>query len=356
MAEYTLTTADSICPIIVEPGLITRLGKYLSELLPKAKAIAILSDETVANYYLAPVKTSLEDAGLLCYPIIVADGETSKSLAVAEEVYTCLSQSGLSKTDAILSLGGGVVGDLSGFVASTYLRGIPCIQVPTSLTAQVDAAIGGKTALNLPTAKNSIGTITQPVAVLIDPSVLITLSDRDLYEGMGEVVKYGLLADTDLFDRLLRFSQTNTNARDFILSTSDILISKSIAIKTAIVSKDEQDTGLRHLLNFGHTYGHAYEIISKGGLRHGEAVGLGILAILRLSEREGWLDDRSLYGKTKKILEKLHLPTHIKSDPDACYQAICHDKKRSGDTISLAIISNIGCARVIEVGLETLKQ
>lgn len=257
----------------------------------------------------------------------------------------------MTRSDGIIALGGGVVGDLAGFVSSTYMRGIHFLQIPTSLTAQVDSSIGGKTGVNTPFAKNMIGTFCQPDGVLIDPDTLKTLGKRELIEGMGEVVKYGLIDDLELWEKLEHLD----GSVESILEHADYIIYHSCEVKRKVVVEDELDNGVRLYLNFGHTIGHAIESTAGyGQVMHGEAVAIGMVQISRAAEKKGLMPA----GMTEKIIamcEKFGLPTtHQPWNVDELYAALSHDKKARGKTIKLVIVPQLGQAAIHQIPMEEM--
>ena len=240
--------------IVIERGGLNQVGDWLRTLWGDKK-VAIISDNRVAKLYAAIVENSLEKAGFQVVRFEFLEGEASKNLTTVSKVYDFLATQGMTRSDGIVALGGGVVGDLAGFAASTYMRGISFVQIPTSLTAQVDSSIGGKTGVNTAFAKNMVGTFAQPDGVFIDPEVLSTLGHRELIEGMGEVIKYGLIQDTELWQEL----EAMDGSVESILEHAESLISHSCLVKRDHVAADELDNGIRLYLNFGHTIGHAIE-------------------------------------------------------------------------------------------------
>lgn len=262
--------------ILVEKDALKRIGSWTADIWTSRK-IALISDTNVFPHYGQTVVQYLEIQGFDVYPYVVNAGEKTKSLVTANELYDFLTENDFSRSDSLIGLGGGVIGDLTGFVASTYMRGLSFIQVPTSLLAQVDSSIGGKTGVNCEKAKNLIGTFAQPDGVLIDPNTLETLPQRRLSEGMAEVIKCALIQDINLWRQLRKMTKMED-----ILTNSESIIKKALNVKKNLVERDEFDQGDRLLLNFGHTIGHGleasenYEMIS-----HGEAVALGMVQMTR---------------------------------------------------------------------------
>jgi len=325
--------------IITQSGLLQGVGRLTQEVCPAVKAL-IITDETVAQHYLSTVRASYEAAGMMTFCAVLPPGETSKSLLQAEKIYKLLLEHHITRQDLVVGLGGGVLGDLAGFVASTWHRGVALVHIPTTLVAQVDSAIGGKTAVNLDTMKNMVGTFYQPRLVLMDPDTLTTLPPREFAAGMAEVIKYTFIetsctGQTGFFDWLLH----NAQAIQAILPQ---LLHRCAGIKADVVMKDEKETlGLRHFLNLGHTFGHAYESLSQYGLLHGEAVLIGTHLALSLAVRLNQIDP-ALRERFLHLLSLLGLKDILKHQgtypPDALLSAMRQDKKNSaGNRIRLIL-------------------
>lgn len=323
--------------IYIERGIINSIGKEISKIY-KGKKIIIITDENVDKYYGEKVTSILLDSDFQVHKVVVNAGEKSKSIEVLIQVYGELLKYGITRSDMIITLGGGVVGDLGGFVASTLLRGIPFIQVPTSLLAQIDSSIGGKVAVDLPQGKNLVGSFYHPEAVFIDPDLLSTLEKRFLYDGMGEVIKYGCIRDKDLFNRLIEIKN-----EDELFENIEEIIYSCCSIKKVVVENDEKDTGERMILNFGHTIGHAIEkCYNFEKYTHGEAVAVGMHTITKYSEREG-LTEAGTSEKLKEILIKYNLPYEMPSvNKKDIEDSISLDKKSKGDTLNIILLNEIG--------------
>ncbi|MFC3932441.1 3-dehydroquinate synthase [Streptococcus dentapri] len=337
--------------IVIEEGSLHQVGEWAASLWQPQK-IVIITDNHVGSLYAEQVKLNLEGAGFETVVFDFLEGEGSKSLTTANKAYEFLIKQGLTRSDGIVALGGGVVGDLAGFVASTYMRGIHFLQIPTSLTAQVDSSIGGKTGVNTPLAKNIIGTFAQPDGVLIDPKTLETLGKRELVEGMGEVIKYGLIDDLKLWDVLSEMSGDT----DAILKYAELIIYRSCDVKRKIIVEDEFEGGVRMYLNFGHTIGHAIEqTAGYGKIMHGEAVAVGMVQMARVAEKKGVMPA----GITQKIIDmcaKFGLPTDYEPwKVDDLYRALTHDKKARGNSIKTVIVPEIGSAAINQIPLEEMK-
>lgn len=323
--------------IYIERNILSRIVEYLSENY-SSKKIAIITDNNLEKLYVENLKKGIEEKGFNIKIISVKPGEESKSIDTLKEVYNELSKFKLGREDLIITFGGGVVGDLGGFAASTYLRGVPYIQVPTSLLAQVDSSIGGKVAVDLPWGKNLVGSFYHPKAVFIDPELLKTLNKRFLHDGLAEVIKYGCIRDESIINQLMNY----TNDEEF-LENIDSIIYKCCSIKKSVVESDEKDFGERMLLNFGHTLGHAVEkYFDYKKYTHGEAVAIGMAEITRKSEKLN-ITEKGASKCIEEVLKKYELPynTPLMNREDA-FNTIFLDKKSSGESISLILIKKIG--------------
>ncbi len=300
----------------------------------------LVTDTNLAALYGEPLLGELKKASVPAGMIVFPAGEASKNIGTALTIVRQLLQAGADRKTVLLALGGGVVGDVTGFVASLYMRSIPYIQIPTSLVAQVDSSIGGKTAVDLPEGKNLLGTFYQPRAVLTDPSFLETLPAAEFRNGLAEVVKYGIIDRGDLFALL---EKEMTALQGLEKETLSQIIFRCCEIKKRLVEIDEKDRGPRHFLNFGHTLGHALEAASDYRLAHGSGVSLGMMAALRLSERIGGLvhEDRV---RAENLIGRTGLPTAIPVEigTDLIMSKLASDKKKSGQTINFVLVRNIG--------------
>lgn len=327
------------------------LSACAETLLPlvSSKKAFVITDENVAALYLQTVVDSFEKAGCSVSQTVVPAGESSKSFFVLESVLDALLQNGCDRKSFIVALGGGVVGDLSGFAASIVLRGIDFVQIPTTLLACVDSSVGGKTAVNAKAGKNLIGTFYQPKAVLIDKNVLKTLPERQLLAGYAETVKYGLIADKDFFERLEKNPQDVLNPDNAACVKA---IETSCRLKAETVACDERETGqARALLNFGHTFGHALEAAHAydGSMLHGEAVALGMLLAIRLSVMETGLD-ASVYERIKAHFKAAGLPVVLPRDynADDLTQKMFADKKTLNQKLNLVLLKELGKAVLVK--------
>lgn len=337
MRELKVNLSEKSYPIYIEKGLISTIGEEIKKIYGNKK-IAIITDKNVDKFYGNKVKENLEEKGFVIKKVVLNPGEKSKSIETLLKVYDELLDFSITRGDLIIALGGGVIGDLTGFAAATLLRGIPFIQIPTSLLAQIDSSIGGKVAVDLPRGKNLVGNFYHPEAVFVDPDMLETLDRRFLYDGMGEVIKYGCIKDKELFNNLLSYKN-----EEELLDNMDYIIYTCCNIKKEIVEKDEKDTGDRMLLNFGHTIGHAIEkYFHYETYTHGEAVALGMYAITKKSE-EMKITKAGTAGLIKEILNKYNLQHEIQlEDKEDILSAIALDKKSKGEFINLVLIKEIG--------------
>ena len=330
--------------IVVASGALQSVGERLRELRLGSRA-ALVSDGAVMRLYGKTVVASLESAGFTVTTIDVPEGEAAKTLAVAEHCWDRLLTAGLDRTSTVLALGGGAVGDVAGFAAATYMRGVNFIQLPTTVLAQVDASIGGKTAIDHPLGKNMIGAFHQPRLVVVDPAVARTLPEREFRSGLAEIVKHGIVLDADYFAELER-DLAPLAARD--LGVLERIIGGSCRLKASVVERDEREAELRHVLNYGHTIGHALEA-ATGYTRyaHGEAVSLGIVAEARLARRLGIADDETT-TRQERMLETLGLPVRAPSiDVEPIVSAMARDKKAKDGRVPFVLAPRIGAFRIV---------
>jgi 3-dehydroquinate synthase len=319
-------------------GILPSLGEVVTG-QTRAKRVLVVTQEPVARHYLDTVASSLRDHGIDVHVATVPDGEAAKSPAVLQDLWSTCAAVPLERRDAIIALGGGVVGDLAGFVAATWNRGIHLVQVPTTLLAQTDAAIGGKTGIDLAAGKNLVGAFHQPVAVIADIDTLATLDERTRVEGFGEVVKYGLIRDLDILD-LLEAGMSDARAGDPELL--EVLVRRSVAVKSAVVADDVHESGQRAHLNFGHTYAHALETLTGyDRFLHGEAVAIGMLVALRIGEAMG-LHGPVLRERTTPLLEGLGLPVSAPAlDRQGLWEVMARDKK-ADDGVRFVLLEGLG--------------
>mgnify|MGYP000852010430 FL=1 len=343
MPEIMANTNNGNYPIHIKTGILRKLGQIVSASI-KGKKAFVVTDENVASLYLSEAVKSLESSGLKVFSCTVPAGESSKSLEMLSLLYEQFYHAGISRSDAVVALGGGVVGDLSGFAAASYLRGCALIQVPTTLLAQVDSSIGGKTGIDLPFGKNLVGAFYQPKAVVIDPQVLSTLPRNRMSEGMAEVIKYGCIRDEMLFESIEKG-----------LFDLEWILERCVRIKTTVVQNDEFDTGERMLLNFGHTVGHAIEkVAGYSNITHGEAVAIGMVFAARMGILEG-ITPEGTDVRIRAVLEKWSLPVSTGLDKSAIFESMLSDKKRLSGKHFYVFLQSIGQAVVYPIEKDTLK-
>ena len=343
MPTINVALGDRSYPVLVQAGLIDQVGAHVRDKLGSC-ALTIVTDDNVAPLYLHRVQASLDAVGLRHTSIVLPHGEPTKCLAQLSRLYDFLCESRITRADAIIALGGGVIGDLAGLAAATFLRGVGFIQVPTTLLAQVDSSVGGKVAVDLPQGKNLVGAFYQPSAVLCDPLTLNTLTDDYWRDGLGEVVKYGCIGDADLFALLEKCAP---GGRQALMAEINTILQRCIQAKADVVAQDEHDTGLRMTLNFGHTIGHAVETCQHySGLRHGETVALGMSVITRLTENRG-LTAAGTAGRLDALLTALGMPTALPDIPEgALLAARGMEKKAAGKALRIILREAIGACRI----------
>ena len=336
--------ANNPYDVVVGAGLLGQVAVLL-DLPPHARRAAVVTCGPVAALHLAPLAAGLREAGLQVHDVVVPDGEEAKTLETLAAVYHRFAAMGLGRDDVVVALGGGVVGDLAGFAAATWHRGVAVVQVPTTLLAQVDAAIGGKTAVNLPEGKNLVGAFHQPLGVVVDIAVLATLPVRERVSGLGEVAKYGFIADPAVLTLLEQ--QPHAAVRGDVDLLGEV-VRRGIAVKARVVAADEREAVDRALLNYGHTVGHAIEALTGyGAYRHGEAVALGMVAAARLGERLG-VSEVGLAGRTTALLGPLGLPTGgLQLDPATVWALLTRDKK-ARDGVRFVLCRSPGDAVLVD--------
>ncbi len=339
MKTLTVALPGREYDILIENGLLAQAGQRCRAALPRARRIALVTDSNVGPLYADQVGESLRGAGFAVEIIQLPAGEQTKCARSLSELWERFMAFGLTRTDAVAALGGGVIGDLAGFAAATALRGVDFVQIPTTLLAQVDSSVGGKVAVDLQAGKNLAGAFWQPRMVVIDPDVLETLPDPVFADGMAEVIKYGCIWDGEIFDML---DQSGSRERD--MAVREHVLYTCCDIKRQVVMEDERDTGIRMLLNFGHTLGHAYELAGHYETwTHGQAVAAGMVRAAGLGQVLGVTPD----GADRRIaalLERLGLPVEIPCTAEQYAAAIGLDKKGAGEDISLILLERLGRA------------
>ncbi len=334
--------------IVNRAGALRDCGSLAAKVL-RGKKVFVVSDSNVAPLYGETVLDSLRAAGFEPKLLLIPAGESSKSPARLAALWEELAAGGITRSDCVAALGGGVVGDLAGFAAASILRGVDFLQIPTTLLAQVDSSVGGKVAVDLAHGKNLAGAFYQPRLVVMDPETLSTLPDRAFYDGMAEAVKYGCIWDESFFKKL-----SSLDGRQGVTAELETVTTLCCDIKRQVVERDELDTGLRMLLNFGHTFGHVYE---KAGnyetWTHGEAVAAGMAAAARLGERLG-RTEAGTAARIEAVLARYHLPTSIDVPRQAYAETMALDKKSLGTDIRFVFLSRIGRAETVRLSKEEL--
>ncbi len=352
MEVLKITAGQSEYDVLIQRDLIQSIPARLKGDYPKSR-FAVISDSNVWGIYGGQFSAALESAGLRHDAIIVPPGERSKSIEIYAEILGRLARLGYTRSDVIVAFGGGVVGDLSGFAAATYLRGIRYVQIPTTLLAQIDSSVGGKTAVNLPEGKNLVGAFYQPSAVYIDTGVLGTLAPDDFADGMAEMIKYAFIRDSAMIETLADNTITASSPE------LGYLIKRCLEIKRDVVAADERDKGERMILNFGHTIGHALErICSRSGahITHGQAVARGMAAITHASERMGQTNQGTSHV-IEKLLKRAGLPSGLEGfDSGEILEGIFVDKKNVGDKLNIILLREPGACFIHPISKEAMAQ
>ncbi len=333
--------------IIIEKNILEQSGAYIKKIC-QPQRVLVVTDATVEKLYAEKLQKSLLSQGFMVKVVCFAPGEGSKSLASLETLYHEAFVFGMTRTDLAIALGGGVIGDLTGFFAATLFRGISFVQIPTTLLAQVDSSVGGKTGVNVPEGKNLVGSFYQPKLVLIDPETLTTLPDRDFYDGMAEVIKYGCICNASLFEQLSGYfgrAEMAEGLEEIIFTCCDA--------KRSLVEADELDTGSRMLLNFGHTMGHVIEkAFQFTKYTHGQAVAIGMVLAAQLGEKHG-VTPIGTAEKIKTILKQYSLPTWVHL-PDRWEQTLLLDKKMQDGKLNYILLRDIGNSFVEKLQTKTM--
>ncbi len=331
--------------VIIEPGVIERLGE-ITRHVASHRRCALISDDCVAKLHGGPAEQALRQAGYELVTDRITPGEASKTLDTVRRLYDTLLDARLERRSPVVALGGGVIGDMVGFVAATYLRGVPFVQCPTTLLAMVDASVGGKVGVNVPQGKNLIGAFHQPHAVVMDPLTLATLPPRERRCGLAECIKHGVIRDADLFT-WIEDNLAAIQAVDAKVMTE--LLARNVTLKAAVVVADEKESGVRAHLNFGHTFAHAIEATAGyGRIEHGEAVSLGMIAATKLAVDEGRCPP-DLLDRLIVLLSKVGLPTEAELAPvDELMAAMAHDKKVADDRIRLVLPDELGAVSIVD--------
>ena len=331
--------------VLIGSELISQLGTYLSDVKNCCKC-AIISDSNVWPIYGETVVGALNKSGYDAVEYVFPAGEASKCTETYLRILNFLAQNHITRSDLIIALGGGVTGDMAGFAAATFLRGVDYVQIPTSLLAMVDSSVGGKTAIDLPAGKNLVGAFYQPIMVLCDIDTLKTLPEDVFRDGCAEVIKYGILYDQNLFAHLAQYKMNFDR---------EAVIAQCVELKSNVVSMDEYDLGQRQMLNLGHTFGHCIEAQSGFTVTHGQAVAIGMCIISKIGVQLG-LCDQNTHRHIRSILESFGLPTSTSYTSDSLITHALSDKKRTGGSINLIIPQAIGACTVRKTPVNELKQ
>ncbi len=332
--------------VVIGKGLLENAGELIANTIKGRKAV-IVTDDIVNSLYAEKLTASMAKAGFTTDVFVFPNGEESKSHKTLIELYDFLSKKNITRSDFLIALGGGVVGDLTGFAAATYLRGIDYVQIPTTLLAQVDSSVGGKTAVDIEAGKNLVGAFKQPDIVIADTDTLATLTDDIFTDGMGEVVKYGMIWSKSLFE-LLKTGKAKENLEK--------IVEECVDIKRQVVETDEFDTGLRMILNFGHTLGHSIEkFYNYKGFSHGKAVSVGMYLMTVIAEKGG-LIETPLSEELKACLEANNMPFTSEAGAASLFSGAVNDKKRFSDNINLIICREIGKADIVKMNINDFKK
>lgn len=344
MRSVTVKTSATY-EVLIGSGLLQKAGEAVKKVISPCKA-AIVTDSTVVHLYEETVRKSLTEAGFSVCTFVFPAGEASKNIHTLSHLLEFLAKEEMTRTDMIVALGGGVTGDLAGFGAAVYLRGIPFVQIPTTFLAAIDSSVGGKTAVDLEAGKNLAGAFYQPKLVLCDTDVLQTLPEVVFADGIAEALKYGVLGDAALFEKIA--------GGDFRQDLEEI-IETCVSMKRDVVEEDEFDTGKRQLLNLGHTFGHAIEQKSHFQMTHGHAVAIGMHLIAKAAEAKG-IAEKGTAAAIAKALEQNQLPKETEFSPTEVAEGTLRDKKRRGGTISFVFPKKIGDCEIVKIPVEEVEE
>ncbi len=342
--ETVKVTASKEYTVHIGTGYLDTIGEKIKE-IKRLCRVVLISDDTVFSLYGEKVKKSLTDSGYSVVEFVFPHGEEAKSFENYEKILEFCAENSITRTDLFVALGGGVTGDLTGFVASTYLRGVDFVQIPTTVLAMVDSSVGGKTAINLKAGKNLCGAFYQPIAVFADCETLNTLPEETFNEGCAEIIKYGMICDK----AFLTFLQDNS-----IRENIEYVIKRCVEIKRDIVNRDEFEKGERKLLNFGHTIGHTIEKCSGLTIPHGNAVAIGMVIATKGAYEIG-MSEEDFSDVLLPILKKNNLPTACDFSAEELYKASLSDKKRSFDTMSVIVPEELGLCKIMKLPVEDLQ-
>lgn len=342
--KVTVTGVKKPYDIIIGKDVLDIIPEKIKE-ITDAKNVVIITDDNVDKYHSEAIMKMLQDNGFNALKFVFTHGEENKTMKTICDILEFMAENNVTRSDLIIALGGGIVGDVSGYAASSYLRGIDFIQVPTSYLAAIDSSVGGKTGVNLKAGKNLAGAFYQPRLVVCDIKTFDTLPYENFIEGVSETIKYGVICDREIFD--IHLNNDNWDIES--------IIERCVLIKAEIVSEDEFDLGKRQLLNFGHTIGHAIEKATDFKISHGMAVGIGMAYISKISDSLGWSKEDT-YPEIEKCLKKNKIPVNIDVDTENLLSAMVKDKKRMGDKINLVIPEKIGKCVLKSINVEELKE
>lgn len=344
MRKVTVSGVAKPYDVFIGKGILEKAGEIISPLVNSNK-IVIITDDNVDKLYSKKIISILEASGFQVLKFVFSHGERHKTLDTVSEILEFMAENNITRTDSIVALGGGITGDISGFSAASFLRGIPYFQIPTTFLAAIDSSVGGKTGVNLKSGKNLAGAFYQPRAVICDTDTLQTLPEENFKEGIAEAIKYGIICDRELFDMLSSTAGWNTEE----------VIERCISIKAKLVKEDEFDTGCRQLLNLGHTIGHAIEKCSGYKISHGISVGIGMAMIGKAADTLGWSSENT-YDEITRALKISGLQAECDISKKELAQTILKDKKRKGDFITLVIPEEIGNSHLKQVPITDIEK
>ncbi len=347
MKNVRINSSGGVYEVMIENGAREKIGGMLSALIPPCH-VTLITDDRVDALYGDAVIASLTAAGYRTERFVFPAGEAQKTMDVVVKILDFMAERQMTRSDLVVALGGGVCGDIAGFAAGIYLRGIRFVQVPTTLLAAVDSSVGGKTGVNLTAGKNLAGVFWQPALVICDPQVFSTLPETVLADGTAESIKHGMLADPGLFSAM-------TGTSEPVNMDWEEIVARNVAIKAEFVAADTRDQGVRQLLNFGHTIGHAIEKCSAFQITHGHAVSIGMVAATRAAVKRGICQQAVLDALQLRLREN-RLPTECRFSADELTQAAMRDKKRSGGQIQFVLPEAIGCCRLVPLATQDLPE
>lgn len=345
-----VSTASQTYDVRVGTNLLGETGPMVQEACPRTDAAFVVTDSNVAPLYLMDVESSLRSVGLRVASITVSAGEQNKNLGTFGTILEAMAQAELTRDSVVVALGGGVVGDMAGFAAASYMRGIRVVQVPTTLLSMVDSSVGGKTAIDLRFGKNLVGAFLQPSLVVADVECLRTLEPDVFVDGIGEIVKHGVLADRNLFESLAQTPLTQSSDAAYLVQ----VVAQNVRIKRDVVNTDEREHGLRQTLNLGHTIGHAIEAASGYSLGHGHCVAAGLCCVARAAARLGWAESSEMARTIEECISAQGLPTGTNIAEEELVRQATHDKKRHGDSVNLIVPITIGSVCIRNVTIDEL--